>query len=192
MAPETGPVRDRLVEAGYQVFAEQGVRDGTMLEVARRAGVGRATLYRQFPGKESLLRALVLREARNLFELLDAELAGCEEPDELLERGLLTAFGYLRTHALLQRTLEKQPEELLPLLTVRAGPLLDAGVEFVAPYVERAVKSERMAPVPPRVAAEWAARVLLSLLLTPSVTVDLGDPQELKRFVGYLTQGGIR
>lgn len=191
MAVQPGPQRDRLLDAGFAVFSEAGVSDGTMREVARRAGVGRATLYRTFPGKESLLRALVLREARRLTEVLDEELAGCEEPSELLERGLLTAFTWLRQHALLRRTLASEPEELLPLLTVRAEPLLEVAVEFVSPYVERAVKSERIAPVEPRVAAEWAARVLLSLLLTPSVVVDLDDPSQLKRFVGWLVQGGI-
>jgi hypothetical protein len=45
-----------------------------------------------------------------------------------------------------------------------------------------------MARVDPRLAAEWAARMLLSLLLTPSVTIDLDDPKQLQRFVSWVTE----
>lgn len=180
-------VRDRILDAAIRVFERKGLRQGTLGEVARAAGVGRATLYRHFPGREALLSAVVLREARSLFALLDAELAATDDPDVLVGRGLCLALIHLREHPLLQRVLREEPEEILPYLTVRAAPLLDAAVEFAVPYIERAVKAERMAPVEPRIAAEWAARILLSLVLTPSVSVDLDDPEELKTFVAWLT-----
>jgi AcrR family transcriptional regulator len=132
---------------------------------------------------------LVLHEARELFALLDAELGLEDDPASLFERGLLTALHHLQGHALLRRVLRDEPEAILPFLTVRAAPLLESAVEFMAPYVERAVKTERITPVDPRAAAEWAARVLLSLLLTPSVVVDLDDPQQLKGFVRWIIRG---
>jgi len=181
---------DRILDAALDVFGEHGVRRGTLGEVAQCAGVGRATLYRYFAGKDALVAALVLREARLLFAMLDDELAGTDDPAELLERGLIAAYRHLREHALLQRVLREEPEEVLPWLTVRAAPLLTAAVEFGTPYVERAVKAERIPRVEPRIAAEWAARILLSLLLTPSVTVDLDDERDLRAFVGWLIQGG--
>ncbi len=189
---------DRILAAAYEVFQNHGVADGTMSEIARCAGVGRATLYRHFPGKDVVLEALVLREARELFVLLDAELGGDDavaNPGAAFERGLLAALQHLRAHSLLQRVLREEPESILPLLTVQGAPLLEAAVDFATPYIERAVKTERMAPVDPRAAAEWGARILLSLLLTPSVVVDLDDPVQLKTFIGWLTytigvQGG--
>src|SRR5215213_9000149 len=50
--------RDRIVAAAREVFAEAG-RDVQMPDVARAAGVGVGTLYRHFPAKEDLVRALV-------------------------------------------------------------------------------------------------------------------------------------
>jgi AcrR family transcriptional regulator len=163
---------DPVLEAAFVVFERDGVGRGTMTDVAEQAGIGRATLYRRFPGKEHVVTALVLHEARELFALLDAELGLEDDPASLFERGLLTALHHLRGHALLRRVLRDEPE-----------------VEFMAPYVERAVKTERITPVDPRAAAEWAARVLLSLLLTPSVVVDLDDPQQLKGFVRWIIRG---
>lgn len=179
--------RDRILDAAYRVFEDCGVAEGTMSAIADRAGVGRATLYRYFPGKDSLLEALLLREARELFALLDAEL-GEEDSPSFFERGLHTALGHLRSHSLLQRVLKQEPESILPLLTVQGAPLLEAAVDFATPYIERAVKAERIEPVDARAAAEWGARVLLSLLLTPSVVVDLDDPEQLEMFVSWLPQ----
>ncbi|WP_431970509.1 TetR/AcrR family transcriptional regulator [Nocardia sp. bgisy134] len=52
--------RDRLVTAASAVIAEAGA-DASLEEIARRAGVGSATLHRHFPSREMLLEA-VLRE----------------------------------------------------------------------------------------------------------------------------------
>ena len=46
--------RDRILEVAGEVFATEGL-DVPMREIARRAGVGPATLYRRFPTKESLV-----------------------------------------------------------------------------------------------------------------------------------------
>ncbi len=46
--------RGRIVEAAQSLFAERGI-DVTMEEVARRAGVGVATLYRRFPTRADLV-----------------------------------------------------------------------------------------------------------------------------------------
>src|SRR3954468_3949724 len=50
--------RERILAAAREVFAEAG-RDVQMPDVARAAGVGVGTLYRHFPAKEDLVRALV-------------------------------------------------------------------------------------------------------------------------------------
>jgi AcrR family transcriptional regulator len=49
--------RDRVLEAARGLFAERGIADVTMREIARRAEVGPATLYRRFPAKQLLVEA---------------------------------------------------------------------------------------------------------------------------------------
>ncbi|MCW2875179.1 TetR/AcrR family transcriptional regulator [Actinacidiphila oryziradicis] len=48
--------RSRLVEAAQAVFAESGL-DAPLEDIAERAGVGIATLYRRFPSREELIAA---------------------------------------------------------------------------------------------------------------------------------------
>ena len=45
--------RDRIIRAARELFAQNGF-DVTMRQIARRAGVGPATLYRRFPTKQDL------------------------------------------------------------------------------------------------------------------------------------------
>jgi AcrR family transcriptional regulator len=52
---EMQKTRRRLVEAGARVISERGFRDATMRDIAERAKVGDATIYKYFPTKEGLL-----------------------------------------------------------------------------------------------------------------------------------------
>ena len=49
--------RRLVLEAAAQAFAEQGFDVG-MAEIARRAGVGNATVFRRFPTKDALVHAI--------------------------------------------------------------------------------------------------------------------------------------
>jgi AcrR family transcriptional regulator len=49
--------RERLLEAAHEVFAEQGLQ-APLDVIARRAGVGNATLYRHFPNRAALVDAV--------------------------------------------------------------------------------------------------------------------------------------
>ena len=47
---------EKILRAARAMYAESGP-DASLEEIARRAGVGIATLYRRFPNKEELVRA---------------------------------------------------------------------------------------------------------------------------------------
>jgi AcrR family transcriptional regulator len=83
MAPEEKPLRAdaernrrRLLEAAEALFCERGLEVGVG-EIAQRAGVGRGTLFRNFPSKEHLIAAIVAERmhdaTRRGTELLDAD-----------------------------------------------------------------------------------------------------------------------
>jgi AcrR family transcriptional regulator len=70
--------RERILDAAREVFIDAGI-DAPLDEVARRAGVGIATLYRRFPTRDELIQAVVLDVlARSVNE---AQAAGREETD---------------------------------------------------------------------------------------------------------------
>jgi AcrR family transcriptional regulator len=69
--------RRRIVDAARAVFAERGI-DAPLDEVARRAGVGNATLYRRFPTRDALLAAVF---EERLTQYADAAAAALRAPD---------------------------------------------------------------------------------------------------------------
>lgn len=70
--------RRRLLVAARDVFVEQGP-GAALEEISRRAGCGIATLYRRFPDRGALMRAVVLDALERTVE--QAREAADEEPD---------------------------------------------------------------------------------------------------------------
>src|SRR6476659_9745683 len=60
--------RQRLIDAAVAVFAEQGL-DVAVAEIARRAEVGTATLFRNFPTKDALIYAVIEARVTELLEV---------------------------------------------------------------------------------------------------------------------------
>lgn len=69
--------RDRIVEVARELFAERGL-DVPMAAIARRAGVGVATLYRRFPTKNSLVTEVFADQFGVCVSVVDDALA---DPD---------------------------------------------------------------------------------------------------------------
>jgi len=108
--------RERVVEAAAALFAERGMSVGVP-EIAERAGVGKATVYRSFPSKENLIAAVL--EQRMAWTRERADLAA-EAPDAgAAFRELLAEFSEIQAadHALADAMVYKQRlPELAPAL----------------------------------------------------------------------------
>ncbi|NLS03729.1 TetR family transcriptional regulator [Rhizobium sp. P32RR-XVIII] len=85
--------RDKLIAVAAVVFADHGV-EGSLEEIARRAGVGIGTLYRHFPTREHLVEAVYRRELENLATAASELLA--EHPaDVALEEWMNRFVSYI-------------------------------------------------------------------------------------------------
>lgn len=74
--------RQRLLDAAQELFRERGLEVGVG-EIAEKAGVGRGTLFRNFPTKEDLIAAIVVLRMRDVSERGIA-LRDAADPDEAL------------------------------------------------------------------------------------------------------------
>ena len=97
MTAHRAAVRDAVIETAVALAAEHGPASVTMSEVAERAGITRATLYKYFPDVDAILVAWHQRQiARHLAQL--AETAGqAGTPGERL-RTVLEAFAARVNH----------------------------------------------------------------------------------------------
>jgi len=76
--------RELIIAAAAAVFAERGLEAATA-EIAHRAGVGEATLFRRFPTKDDLIDAIIETRMDELAALADAA-AEAPDPAAALER----------------------------------------------------------------------------------------------------------
>ena len=119
--------RGAIVDAARELFSESA--DVSMCEVARRAGVGQATLYRNFPDRAALV-AEVLEEQLEHIAQVSAECAGDAGAFFILLRSLvedmtdLYALGELaRADACVDSQLEGHRQRIAELMR---RPLSDA------------------------------------------------------------------
>ncbi|MGN9763434.1 TetR/AcrR family transcriptional regulator [Streptomyces sp. SD31] len=77
--------RERIVTAAREMFVEFGP-DVPLDEIARRAGVGNATVYRNFPDRDALVREVVCSVMDRTVAAVELALAQTGDAFEALER----------------------------------------------------------------------------------------------------------
>lgn len=119
-----------ITEAALEALASDP--DASMAEIARRAGVVRATIYMHFPTREALLDAVMERATAMVAEATREAEPERGDPTEALERVLLATWEQLgQFHSVLQININRlSAKELhrrhLPV-TTQFIPLLERG-----------------------------------------------------------------
>ena len=112
--------RARILDAARRLFAARGVADVSLEEIAREAGVGKATLFRRFGDRQALFEALLDEHERALQDELLRGPPPLGPPAEPLER--LHAFAdALLTVSLEHRELLLASETSKPLARLGTG-----------------------------------------------------------------------
>lgn len=162
------PAVQPLLDAARAEFERAGVRAATVHGIARRAGIGRATVYRRYPDKRSLVDAVVLRDVRAFLRYVDEHIGHIAAPSEQVAECFVVVLTGLREHSLLNRLLALEPEETLPALTVHAGPALALARGYVSDLLQHHQSAGALPTFDAQPVAEVFVRIVHSALLTPS------------------------
>jgi AcrR family transcriptional regulator len=98
---------DALLAAAREAFAEHGA-EASLEDIARRAGVGIGTLYRNFPSRRELFESVYADEVNELVRVAE-EVAGLE-PWEALTSWLTRFTGYMVTKRAVREALDDESE----------------------------------------------------------------------------------
>jgi AcrR family transcriptional regulator len=121
--------RDKILAAARTAFADPDA-EVSMAEISRRAGVGMATLYRNFPGRQELLEALYTNEVDAVCTA--AETTGGETPGAALAAWLHRFFAFTTSKRHIAAELLKQTDRSNPLFKNNRTRVIAAGRPLLA------------------------------------------------------------
>ena len=171
-----------MLDGALSAFLDFGIRRSSMTEIAHRAGISPATLYRRFAQKSDVVMAVGLREVRRLLDAVDAQVDQSLPAPEQIAALFVAFLGGLRRNELLLRLLDTEPETVLPALTTNGEAVLGLGRDYLADGIRRLQASGQVEDYDPEPVAEMIARVALSMALTPQTSLPLRDEAEARRF----------
>jgi AcrR family transcriptional regulator len=180
-------ITTRILAATLEQAELVGIRRTTMEDVARRSGVGRATLYRRFPAKTALIDAVVLAEARRYLEGSAQARAHATTFEDRMVYSTVFSVTFMREHTLLKKLLRTEPETILPSLTIDAGAILDYVTEnsvglLRSELYDTAATTEAQERHL-RTVAELHARLTLSFIVTPHTSINLATIDDTRAYV---------
>jgi AcrR family transcriptional regulator len=116
--------REAILAVARAAFAEPG-GEISMAEISRRAGVGMATLYRNFPSRRELLEGLCIEEVNTVCEA--AETIEGETPGDRLDAWLNRFFAFFNSNHHIAELLKQTDNEATPFLSTTRTRVLVAG-----------------------------------------------------------------
>ncbi|MGW8850089.1 TetR/AcrR family transcriptional regulator [Streptomyces xiamenensis] len=168
--------RARLLEAAEAVIEQDGAQ-ASLEAIARRAGVGSATLHRHFPSRQALLNA-VFHEGVERLSRRAQELADTHSPRDAVTTWLDELTTYTSTTRGVTTALMADPEGGIAVEDSCHGLLHSAAARLVADAAEAGVLRDEVTPLD-----------LLTLANALSLASE-GDAETARRLL-HLALGGV-
>ncbi len=178
--PPDDAISNRILDAALDLAAASGVQHLTMDAVARRAHVGRMTVYRRFGDKQALVAALGAREGRRCLAELDAAAGPTRRSPSRWPPGFVTSLRLAREHPLLSRLARLEPETVLGALTEDGGALFAVARDYLAGRLRESQRAGVLGPIEVDEAAELLVRLAVSFVLIPESVLPLEDEDRVR------------
>jgi len=184
--------RDRLLAATERCLRRSGIRRTTMIEIASEAGLSRASLYKYFPDKASLVVAALARTDEAFWADAHTRISRTQG----IAAQVAEAVQMSREHqpgALLLQLKAEEPEAFAETVGTGLAEMMPGMAVFWHSYLEAARSGHEVrADLDVVRAGEWVMRMVLSLITVPGEVVDLDDPASIRRFVDEFLVAGLR
>lgn len=170
---------DRILDAVVALTIETGMRKVSVDDIARRAGLSRATVYLQFPQRNRLLEAAIERELGELLRKITEVAEQYEDPEERLIGAVAGALQLAIAHPAITALLRLNPAPLIPYVLGEHALGISIGRAFASSLIgDDLLSGEARAQF-----AEHIIRQFHSLLIAPSSTIPLATEDECRRYV---------
>jgi AcrR family transcriptional regulator len=161
---------DAVLDAALDLLKAVGVRRMTMADIARHAGISRATLYRRYENVNQIVASLITREWAALAEQALSK-PGATARGRLVDATVEVARA-IREHPLLRKIIDLDPEFLLPYLLKRRGTSTIQQLDLIEMGVKAGVEDGSIRDGGARRRATTVLLTAWSFVLTGPVMAD--------------------
>jgi AcrR family transcriptional regulator len=194
--PEPG-ASERILEAALALVGEHGLAAMSMDDLAMRAGVSRATLYRLFPGKPAIFTSLI-RTYSPLEPVSRVALELKDDPPEIVMLEIArtvyrTVYGSGETRIGLLRAVFFEVSSLAPDAEESAREAMQMIIGSVGMYVMTQMTSGRLRPMSPLLALQaFVGPIFFHVLTRPLVERVLSVDIDGEQAVTELAESWLR
>jgi AcrR family transcriptional regulator len=184
---------ESLLDATAELLAAHGLRRWSMEDVAERAGLGRATVYRRYASRDDLIHAALGREVGCFFAAIAGAVAGLDTVEDQVVEGFLAGWKVVRESVLGELFTSDRPTAVslltaAPVLTLARAAL----VERYEMVTNRMLAGQEAADA--ELLAEALVRLGLSFVLIPESVIELENTEaaraSLRRLLAPLLRSG--
>ncbi len=98
MQPESRPMRESILAAAVELFAEYGYHAAPLRDVARIVGIQAASIYHHYPNKQALLVEIMEVHMKRLNTQLEYIIREYQDPLQCLEEAIANHIRLHTTH----------------------------------------------------------------------------------------------
>lgn len=169
---DSGSTQARVLDAVVACAGRWGIDKTTVDDVAREAGVSRATIYRLFPGgKPAMVHLCTVREVAHMLGDLVDRIGRCPDLETALTTMLNEGTRMVEHQPAVAYMRSNEPAALRAFFSFdRLDRLFTLTATIVSPALQRFLE-----PDDAWAAVIWCARMVVSHSLNPSEAVDLRD-----------------
>lgn len=174
--------RAQLLEAAEVTFERYGIRKTTMEDIAQAAGVSRASVYRYFEHRDSLILEIVLRHGHELQKATREHVAQYDTFEDVLVEGMLFEIEYAQNDQFLRLLLNPGHIDIANRVIGSSEAAVDVAAQVWEPLIEEAQRrGEVPADLDSREARRWI--LLVNMILLSRIDYADADTETLRNLI---------
>lgn len=163
----SGDSTPAVLDAAASCYLRLGVTKTTAADIARAAGMSRATLYRRFGSHETIFLAVLERESAAMAAEAAAHLAGIEDPAERLVESMVFCISRICDRPVHAAIFTGESAAWAAGRAIRMDALRRIGETAIRPLLGPAIDSGLLPAVAVGDLVDWILRILLSYAAVP-------------------------